>query len=330
MGKVYRDGAGDLRYLAGKKVAVLGYGNQGRSQALNLRDSGVEVAVGSGRKDDSERQAVEDGFGILSFEDCARTCDILMLLLPDELLPQIYEDQIRPHLRPGQVLCFASGYNVCYKLIDIPEVVDVILLAPRMIGREVRDLFVQGSGAPVLVGVEQDASGEAESIMLAMAKAIGATRTIAVESNCEEETLIDLMGEQAIGGSMLYFTRMVYEVLTEAGCSPEATLLELYASGENIAVAKAIVEEGLWKQLKFHSHTSQYGHQKVGKQLVGEQTRDKLKEMLSSIRNGDFQREWTNVQKEGMRDFESIWQGNLAHPMLKEEDRLYKLLGRRE
>lgn len=204
------------------------------------------------------------------------------------------------------------------------------MLAPRMIGREVRELYIQGSGAPMLVSVEQDASGNARNIMLAMAKAIGATRTIAVESSCEEETLIDLMGEQTMGGSMLYFVRMVYEVLTEAGCSPEATLLELYASGENIAVAKAIVEKGLWNQLRFHSHTSQYGHQTVGKQLVDKKTKNRLKEILSSIQKEKFQREWTDVQKNGMKKFKRIWEENLKHPMLKEEDKLYKLLGRRK
>ena len=328
--KKYFDKDADLKCLDGKIVAVLGYGNQGRSQALNLRDSGVKVIVGSNMNDESEKTAKEDGFDIYSFTDCAKRADILMMLLPDEVFPQLYNEHILAHLKDGQVLCFASGYNIYYKLIEVPKEIDIVLLAPRMIGRAVRDMFVEGSGAPSLIAVEQDASGYALEIILALAKGIGSTRTMALSSSFEEETIVDLLGEQACGGSMLYFSRMVCEVMIEAGCSPEAALLEVYSSGENIAVSKAINEFGLWNQLKLHSHTSQYGHQSRGKLLVGEETRKVLRRLVDDIRNGVFQKEWSRVQQNGMKDLKHLYDENLNHPVMKAEDRLYRELGRRK
>ena len=328
--KKFFDKDADLTYLENKTVAVLGYGNQGRSQALNLRDSNVKVVVGSGRADEGEANARQDGFDILSLAECAERADILMLLLPDEIFPQLYKEHLLPHLRAGQVLCFASGYNVYYKLIKLPPTVDVVLLAPRMIGKAVRDMFVEGSGAPSLIAVQQDASGQAKGIVLALAKGIGSTRTMALDSTFEEETIIDLMGEQASGGSMIYFARMLCEVLIEAGCSPEAALLEVYASGENVAVAKAVNEMGLWNQLRLHSHTSQYGHQTRGTLLVTEETRKVLRGMLQKIRNGAFQKEWTSVQANGMKQFNEAWEDNLKHPIMSAEDELYRSLGRRK
>ena len=328
--KKFFDQDADLAQLSEKTVAVVGYGNQGRSQALNLRDSGLSVVVGSGRSDESEARAREDNFEVLNLLESAKRADVLMLLLPDEILPEMFREHFLPNLRSGQTLCFASGYNVYYKLIDIPQSVDVVLLAPRMIGVAVRDMFVEGSGAPALVAVEQDASGQAWQTVLALAKGIGATRTMALESSFEEETIIDLLGEQGCGGSLLYLSRMICEVMIEAGCSPEAALLEVYASGENVAITKAINEFGLWGQLPLHSHTSQYGHQTRGKLLVTEETRKVLRGMVADIRDGTFQREWSAVQADEMKAFDQIWKENLAHPIIDTEDQLYRDLGRRE
>ena len=327
--KKYYDRDADLQYLAGKMVAVLGYGNQGRSQALNLRDSGVNVIVGSEIADEAEENAGKDGFEILSFSDCAKKADILMMLLPDEIFPQLYNENVLAYLRDGQVLCFASGYNVYYKLFEIPKGVDVVLLAPRMIGRAVRDMFVEGSGAPSLVAVEQDASGNAHDIILALAKGIGSTRTMALESTFEEETVVDLLGEQS-AGAKLYASRMLCEVMIEAGCSPEAALLEVYASGEGAAVAKATAELGLWNQLRLHSHTSQYGHQTRGKMFVSEKTREIYRKLLADIKSGAFQKEWAKVQADGMKGLDRLYEENLSHPIIELEDELYRELGRRK
>ncbi len=329
MTRKYYDKDADLADLRGQVVAVLGYGNQGRSQALNLRDSGVEVLVGSGQADASEEAARKDGFEVFSFAACADRADILMLLLPDEILPQLYCEHLFPRLRAGQALCFASGYNVYYKAIELPVGVDVVLLAPRMIGRAVRELFVKGGGAPALIAVEQDGSGRARQRVLALAKGIGATRSMALDSSFEEETVVDLLGEQAGGGAMIYFNRLLCEVLIEAGCSPEAALLEVYASGENIAVSEAINQMGLWGQLHLHSHTSQYGHQTRGKRFATEETRELLRTLVKEVRSGAFHREWSAVQKGGMREFKEVWAEGLAHPVIRAEESLYRELGRK-
>jgi ketol-acid reductoisomerase len=329
MSKKYFDHDADLSYLKGKKIAVIGYGNQGRSQALNLRDSGADVFVGSPRKDGSEVTAREEGFAVTTIAQAAQEADILMLLLPDEIFPQVYAKEIQPYLRKNMVLCFASGYNVYYKTLDIPTFVDVILLAPRMIGVDVRTLFAEGSGAPALIAVDQDASGNALNIVLAMARGIGATKTGAIHSSFEEETIIDLMGEQALAGCSLFFTRTLYETLVEAGCDPDAIMMELYASGEFIAISTATMQKGLWNQLKYHSHTSQYGQQTRGKLFINEDTKNTLKKLIGDIKDGTFKEEWSRVQSEGMKEFDRVWEENLNHPMMDQEDKLYRLLGRR-
>lgn len=329
MAKKYFEKDTDMKYLEGKIVAVIGYGNQGRSQALNLRDSGVSLIVGSPRKDPSESRAKEDGFEVYTIDETIQHADVLMVMLPDEALPKIYETKIKPYLRKGQVLSFASGYNLFFNKLDIPAFIDVVMLAPRMIGREVRSLYEEGKGAPCLISVEQDASGNAMGILLAISKGIGATRSVAIESNAQEETLIDLMGEQALGGSLVFFTNCLFECLVDAGCSPESVLLEIYASGENIAVANAIVEKGLLEQLKFHSNTSQYGQQTRGPRLVSEETKNVLHQMINDIQDGSFCKEWTKVQEDGMREFDEVWANSRKMQIFQEEDKLYKLLGRR-
>ncbi|WP_319563263.1 ketol-acid reductoisomerase [Marispirochaeta sp.] len=329
MARKFFDSDADLKYLDGKTIAILGYGNQGRSQALNLRDSGVNVIIGSPRKDESEVEANSEGFPVLTISEAVRESDILMILLPDEILPEIYESKIKPYLRSGMVFSVASGYNIYYEKLDIPTDIDVIMIAPRMIGRDVRTLFEEGKGAPCLISVERDATGNAWNILLAITKGLGATRSVAVESSCREETIVDLMGEQGNGGSMIFFTNCLYECLVEAGCSPESVLLELYASGENIAVARAICEEGMINQLRFHSHTSQYGQLSKGQGLVDEATKKILNKYISDIIDGTFCEEWTEVQKDGMKKFNEVWDIGKGLPMSQEEEKLYKLLGRR-
>ena len=327
MAKIYRDKDADLAVLKDKTIAFIGYGNQGRSQALNMRDSGLKVIVGN-IKDRYWDQAKQDGFEVLEIGEATKRANVICVLVPDEIAPAIFEEKIKPNLGEKDVLCFASGYNIFYKYIVPPSFVDVVLLAPRMIGKMVRDLYVEGSGAMTLIGVAQDSSGKAMQIVLSLAKAIGATRTGVIESSFEEETKVDLFGEQISGGE-LFMARLAFEVLIEAGCSPEVALLELYASGEGIAGQKAIVEEGLWNQLKLHSPTSQYGKQTIGPRLVNENTKKLLKSIMKDIEDGNFAREWTLEQKNGKKAFKYLWENNLKHPMLEAEDKLYRLLGRR-
>jgi len=327
MAKIYRDKDADLAVLKDKTIAFIGYGNQGRSQALNMRDSDLKVTVGN-IKDRYSDQAKQDGFEVLEIAEATKRANVICVLVPDEITPAIFEEQIEPNLEEKDVLCFASGYNIFYKYIVPPSFVDVVLLAPRMIGKMVRDLYLEGSGAMTLIGVALDSSGRAKQIVLSLAKAIGATRVGAIESSFEEETKVDLFGEQVSGGK-LFMARLAFEVLVEAGCSPEVALLELYASGEGIAGQKAIVEQGLWNQLKLHSPTSQYGKLTVGSRLVNDDTKRLLKSIMKNIENGSFAREWTLEQEISKKKFKSLWENGLKHPMLKAEDELYRLLGRR-
>lgn len=326
MTKMFFDDDADLTLLVGKVIAVFGYGNQGRSQALNLRDSGLQVIVGS-RQDPSRDRAVADGFEVLPIANAAKRANILFLLIPDEVMPAIFQEQILPGLQEGDMLVFASGFNLTFDLLTPPQYVDTVLLAPRMIGHGVRETFLSGAGFPSLVAVEQNASGLAWDRLLALAKGIGSTRMGAIQSSFEEETTVDLFSEQ-IGG--LYAIRRYFEVLVEAGCSPEVVLLELYASGEIVHIAQAYRDMGLWEQITTHSLTSQYG-QEVTSQLTPEaenQERERLLRVIANIRNGVFARNWVQEQAAGYPTLKRVREENLNHPLVKEERRLYQRLGR--
>lgn len=180
MTKVYYESDADIGVLRDRKVAVIGYGNQGRAQALNLRDSGVTPLIGV-RKDDTRQRAEEDGFATVEVADAAAACDVLLILIPDEVTPAVFEEAIRPHLNAGDVVSFATGYNVAFGLLTPPDNVDVVMVAPRMIGEGVRDTYVEGGGFPSFIGVHQDASGNALAVCLAIAQGIGTTRSGALE-----------------------------------------------------------------------------------------------------------------------------------------------------
>jgi ketol-acid reductoisomerase len=253
MAKLYFDNDGDLNVLAGHAVSVLGYGNQGTAQAQNLRDSGVKVVVGNVR-DASFDQAVADGFETYDIAGAVQRADYHLLLIPDEVMPQVFDRDVKPHLKPGQAIVVSSGYNVTYNFLKYPSDVDVLMVAPRTIGTGVRKHYLDGTGFPSLVGVHHDATGHAKDVMLALAKGIGTLKKCAIESSCDEETLCDLFNEHSGG---LYQLRRAYEVLVEAGVSPEAAMLEFWVSGESEDVSHVMLSHGLFGQIVFHSRTSQ-------------------------------------------------------------------------
>lgn len=330
MARIFMDKDTSLDILKDKTIGVIGYGNQGRSQALNLRDNGLNVIVGN-IKDSAWDLAVSDGFTVKSISQTAEESEIILLLIPDEVAPRVMENDILPHLSNGKVLDFASGYNITYGFISLPKDVDVVLVAPRMIGKGVRDLFLQSKGFPVLVGVEQDASGKAWDYALAISKGIGTFLPggCAVESSFYEETLVDLFSEHSWAGAMLYLLQACYEVLVEEGVSPEVAILELYASGELGEIGHAISQFGLWNQLSLHSHTSQYGHMTWGKRYITEDMKKLMKSAIEEIKDGRFAREWGLEQLLGLPSFNRLWKIALSHPICKEENKLYNILGRR-
>ena len=326
MARMYFQEDSDLTYLAGQAICIVGYGNQGRSQALNMRDSGLSVIVGS-RRDASYQAAVDDGFAVFGVGEAVQRSDAVFLLVPDEVMPQVYEHDIAPNLTPGDMLVFASGYNITFGLIEPPSDVDVVMIAPRMIGAGVRDTYLSGEGFPSLIAVHQAATETAFQRMLALCEGIGSTRMGVIESSFLEETTVDLFAEQV---GYLYAVRRYCEVLVEAGCSPEAAMLEFYASGEGIETARAYRDIGLWDQITLHSRTSQYGQEVTSRLSPQEEEaeRTRLRAIISHIQDGSFAREWTAEQRAGFPEFNRVRAQNMAHEMRAAERRLYKVLGR--
>jgi ketol-acid reductoisomerase len=312
-----------------KTIGVIGYGNQGRSQALNLRDSGLRVIVGN-RGDEYARNAEADGFRVYSIGDAVAQSQIVLLLIPDEVAPEVFEEHVSANLRSGAAVVFASAYNYFYGYVRPPPHVDVLLLAPRMIGFGVRELYQAGRGFPVLVAVDRDSSGHAWDTVLGLADAVGALRPggVAVKSSFREETLVDLLSEQTWAGALLFLFRAYYEVATQLGASPEAVILELYGSGELAEVAASIRDQGLFKQLDNHSHTSQYGQLSRGPMFADSTVKQRIMDVAQSILDGTFAREWSLEQQSGMAHYKRLRELAAEHEMEAQEHKLYRALGR--
>jgi ketol-acid reductoisomerase len=324
MARMYYESDGDVSVLSGKVVSVLGYGNQGTAWAMNLRDSGVKVVVGS-IKDASFDSAVADGFSTHGLAEAVAAADVHILLLPDELMPSIFEQDVKPNLKPGQTIVVASGYNISYGFLNYPADVDVLMIAPRMIGTGVRRSYEDGTGFPSLIAVHHDSSGRAQALMLGLSKAVGTLTRGAVESTCDEETLCDLFNEHF---GYVYALRRAYDLLVEAGASPEAAMLEFWASGEEMELARVHMTYGLFHQLTLHSLTSQYGQEVTGRGSPEEEEweRKRLRRIIDRIKDGTFAKDWALEQQAGFPVWRSVHKENMAHPLIKEEESLLRRL----
>src|SRR5262245_25626234 len=321
MARIYHDEDADLAALAGATLAVVGYGNQGRSQALNLRDSGIPVVVGT-LHDASFARAEADGFEALPVsEACARAAGALVLV-PDEVMPEVWRDGVAPNLEAGDLAVFASGYNVAFGLIAPAPELDVALVAPRMIGAGVRDAYVSGAGFPSFVGVHQDATGRARERMLAVAKAIGSTRAGCIEMSMHDEASLDLFTEQAFGPAFGRVMMTAVQLLVEAGYPPEAVLLELYLSGELSYSMEKMRELGMTRQMDLHSHTSQYGTATRGARFVDLEgpLRERMGRVLEEIRSGGFAEEWSRNREHAQRIFERVREARDRMPIARWEE----------
>ena len=324
--KVYGDDDADLNVLNGRTACIIGYGNQGRAQGMNLRDSGVDVIVG-GITDGSWQRAKEDGFPVYSIAEAAQRADILFVLVPDEVQRDVYNQDIAAQLQTGDTLVFGHGYNIRFELILPPEDVDVIMVAPRMIGKSVRDLYVAGSGAAAYVGVHQDASGQAMVMALAIAKGIGATRKAVIEQSFQEETDMDLFLEQTADPAISQVILAAYECLVEAGFAPEVVALELYASKEMAEISEAMADVGFFKQMTFHSHTSQYGNLSRSPRILPlDPLKEKMSQALDAIRSGEFAEEWTEEERQGYPEFHRLREEAFEHPLNEVEENLRRLM----
>ncbi len=325
---VYFDEDADLSVIEEKVVAVIGYGNQGRAQALNLRDSGITVIIGN-IKDDYRDNALKDGFEVFSIEDATRKADIIMILIPDEIQAEVFSELILPNLSENKVLDFATGYNIAFREITgltPPEFVDVIMVAPRMIGVGVRDSYLSGEGFYSFVGVHQDHSGSAKAILLALAKALGTTKKGAIETTFEQEAHLDLYTEQVFGPAFGNVLRNSIKVLLEEGYPPEAVMVEIYMSGEFSYTLKEMAEIGIIEQMDFHSPTSQYGSMTRGAAFIDPNLPEKMRKGLKTITSAKFAKEWARAQKRKKDPIQALKDTAKRMPFVQTEKRVREKL----
>jgi len=314
--KMYYEQDGNLSYLEGKKVAIMGYGSQGHAHSLNLRDSGVDVIVGLRKDGASWAKAVEDNMKVMSVAEAAKAADIIMILLPDERQAQVYWKEVEPGLAPGKALAFAHGFNIHFGQIKPPADVDVFMVAPKGPGHMVRRLYEEGVGIPGLVAVQQNPSGKALDIALAYAKGIGCTRAGVLATTFKEETETDLFGEQCVlCGGLTELIRAGFDTLVEAGYQPESAYFEV--CHELKLIIDLIYEGGIASMRYSISDTAEYGDMMLGRRIITEDTRKEMKKALTEIQDGTFAREWILENMAGRPRFNAIKRIDEQHPVEK-------------
>ncbi len=298
---IYMERDADRGVLSGKTIAVAGYGNQGRPQALNLRDSGCTVIVGAREGGGGWRRAQNDGFAVAAVAEAARKADILMMLLPDEVQGEIYDNEIRDALRPGAALCFAHGFSVAFGGIK-GETFDLLLVAPKGQGGRLRETYLEGAGLPCFVGVGYDASGNAKRIALALAGALGCLRIGAYETSFREEAVSDIFGEQAVlCGGVSALMKRAFDVLVKKGHSPEVAYFECFH--EVKIIVDLFSRLGLSGMRDVISGTAAYGSLKFGEDLVGDDVEKKMEKLYDRIESGAFARIWLDENRTGCKEF---------------------------
>ena len=302
--------------LGRARIAVLGYGSQGRAHALNLRESGHDVVVGLRKHGPSWQRASADGFAVADPSDAVRAADLVAVLTPDMVQPALYRDAIEAHIKPGAALLFAHGFNVHFGQIKPRADIDVVLVAPKGPGALVRSEYERGRGVPCLYAVHQDVSGDAEAKARAYADGIGGGRALLIETDFKEETETDLFGEQAVlcgGASELVLKG--FETLVEAGYKPEIAYYEVMH--ELKLIVDLFYEGGLKRMLEFVSETAQYGDYVSGPRIVDAGTKQRMKAVLTDIQDGTFARNWTAEYAAGLPNYQRLKQADLDHPIEK-------------
>jgi ketol-acid reductoisomerase len=312
--EVFYDDDADLSLVAGRKVAVIGYGSQGHAHALSLRDSGIDVRVGLPEGSKSRPKAQEQGLAVATPAEASAEADLIMLLAPDTAQRSIYAEAIAPNLSAGKALLFGHGLNIRYGLISPPANVDVAMVAPKGPGHLVRRQYVDGKGVPVLVAVEQDASGQAFPLALSYAKAIGGTRAGAIRTTFKEETETDLFGEQAVlCGGTTALVQAGFEVLTEAGYSPEVAYFECLH--ELKLIVDLMYEGGIARMRYSVSDTAEYGDVTRGPRIIDERVKNEMRRILGEIQSGEFAREWIAEDDAGRPNFSKLREQGAQHPI---------------
>lgn len=326
MARMYYDKDADLSIIKKSKVAVIGYGIQGRGQSLNLRDSGVKVVVSELKGTPNYKQAVKDGFKVVPAEKAASECDIIQILTQDHVQASVYNKAIKPNLKAGKSLVFSHGFNIHFKQIIPPSDVDVFMVAPKGPGALVREMYEQSKGVPCLIAVFQNASGKAKKKALAYAKAIGGTRAGVIETTFEEETETDLFGEQAVlCGGTSELIKAGFDTLVEAGYQPEIAYFECLH--ELKLITDLVYKYGIHGMRKRVSDTAEYGDITRGKRIINKDTRKEMKKILSEVRSGKFAKEWINENKKGRPKYNKITKAEKTHKIEKVGEKLRGMMG---
>lgn len=312
--KIYYDDDADLKVLEGKKVAIIGYGSQGHAQALNLRDSGVDVIVAELSESANYNLAIEHGFEPVSAAEASEQANVIQILAQDHVQPYIYEEDVKANLKAGKTLVFSHGFNIHYNQIVPPPDVDVVMIAPKGPGHLVRSEYERGRGVPSLVAIYQNASNKALDTALAYAKGIGATRAGVIETTFKEETETDLFGEQVVlCGGVTELVKAGFETLVEAGYQPEIAYFECLH--ELKLIVDLFYQGGISYMRYSVSDTAEYGDLTRGKRIITDETRQEMKKILKEVQTGVFAREWILENKAGRPVFNALRKIEAEHPI---------------
>ena len=325
MAKMYYDDDADLSVISGRQVAVIGYGSQGHAHALSLRDSGVDVRVGLAEGSKSWAKAEAEGLKVMTVAEAVQESDVIMLLVPDHLQRHVYTESIEPHLAEGDALFFGHGFNIRFGYITPPPGVDVCMVAPKGPGHLVRREFTDGRGVPVIVAVENDATGKAWDTTLSYARAIGGLRAGGIKTTFTEECETDLFGEQAVlcgGASQL--VQYGFEVLTEAGYQPEVAYFECLH--ELKLIVDLMYEGGIAKQRWSVSDTAEYGDYVSGPRVIDPHVKENMKSVLADIQSGAFAKRFIEDQDAGGPEFKALRAKGEQHPIEATGRELRKLM----
>jgi ketol-acid reductoisomerase len=326
MVKVYYDKDIDISPVVGARIGVIGYGSQGRAQALNLRDSGAEVFVGLRRGGKSWKLAESDGFQPLTIKDASANADTILFLIPDPQQPAVFKTEIAPSLKAGKTLSFSHGYNIHFGDVVPPSDVDVVMVAPKSPGQRLRELYVNGFGVPALFAVYQNPSGRARDYVLALCKGIGSSRAGVIETTFKDETESDLFGEQAVlVGGLMRLIIEGYETLAAAGYPPELAYYE--TCNEMKLIMDLVYQYGFVGMLQRISDTAKFGGLTVGPRVVDRTVRDNMEEVLKDIRSGTFAKAWTGDRERSARDLDQMMRELSGHSIEKVGSEIRKLSG---
>jgi ketol-acid reductoisomerase len=325
MTRMYYEADADLKDLAGKKIAVIGYGSQGHAHALNLKESGMDVTVGLRPGRPSWERAKQAGLKVATVAEAAAAADVIMILINDEKQGPVYEQEIKPYLTPGKAIGFGHGFAVHFGQVVAPKDVDVFMVAPKGPGHLVRRTYTEGKGVPCLIAVHQDATGNAKKIALAWARGIGGARAGVIETTFREECESDLFGEQAVlcGGAM-QLVKYGFETLTEAGYAPEIAYFECL---HELKLIVDLMYEGGMASMRYSiSDTAEFGDYVSGPRVVGPEVKQHMQEVLADIQNGKFAKEWILENQTGRPQFNALRRKNAEHPVEKVGKQLREMM----